>query len=171
MGNDSETTFTITDESGLAWYARKIAAIDGEANRIQAQAKAMLADLDLEREREALQFQFGQQAENVTRHLLEERGGRAKHIKTLYGNLGYRTKPARLEISNHAALLEWTSTNAPELVETRVTATKLLERFKVSSAGDVVFDLSSDAEPVALPGVVLHGAQEAFYIKAGSSEE
>jgi hypothetical protein len=169
MGDYSETTFTIIDESGLAWYARKIAAIDSEANRIQAQAKAMLADL--EREREALQFQFGQQAENVTRRLLEERGGRAKHIKTLYGNLGYRTKPARLEISNHAALLEWTSANAPELVETRVTATKLLERFKVSSAGDVVFDLSSDAEPVALPGVVLHGTQEAFYIKTGSSEE
>jgi hypothetical protein len=170
MGDYAEEKpqFVIVDEEGLAWYARKMAAIDGEISRVQTQAKAIVAEL--ERDREGLEFQYGQQAENVTRRLLEERGKRTKHIKTLYGNLGYRGKPARLEITNHSALLAWTQEHAPCLVETRVTSSRLLERFKVSSVGDVVFDLEDNSNPLVLPGVVLQGAQEQFYVRAASPQ-
>ncbi len=47
MNPELETSaFRITDERGLAWYVRKIAAIDSEIARVQNQAKSIIAELE-----------------------------------------------------------------------------------------------------------------------------
>jgi hypothetical protein len=159
--NPDTLPFTITDRRGLEWYIRKIAAIDAEIARVQEQAKAIIADL--ERDRQSLEFQFGSQVQSVTQKLLE--GKRAKHLKTIFGNIGYRTKPARLEIADPAALLEWSRQNAPDLLETRVTLSRLSEYFKPSADGSTLYALEH-GEPINVPGIKLQPAKEVLYIRA-----
>ena len=168
MNPEQETpAFSITDERGLTWYVRKIAAIDSEIARVQNQAKSIIAEL--ERDRQSLEFQFGIQVEAVTRDLLE--GKRAKHLKTMFGNIGFRTNPARLEITDQKALLAWSQQHAPDLLETKVTIARLSERFKPSGNGISLFDTQADGVTLEIPGISIKPAEQRFYIKTGSTEE
>ena len=155
--------FSINDLESLTWYVRKLAAINTEQERVAQQAKRIIHDLELEAE--GLGYQFGMQAEQTARRLITERGGRAKHIKTLFGDAGLRRSPPRLSILNKYSAAQWLADHAPDCLDApQVNFTHLAERFKVAS-GELV---NADGELVDIPGVTVIAERETFYIKAKS---
>ena len=156
--------FTINDFETLTWYVRKLAAISSEQERVKQQAERITAAL--ERDAENLRFQFELQAEQTARRLMLERGGRAKHIKTLFGDAGVRRIPSRLTITSNSQAREWLETHAPDCLETRISSRAVAQKFTVSN-GVIV---TTDGEIVAIPGVTVLEEFETFYIKAKTLE-
>ena len=157
--------FAINNLESLTWYVRKLAAISSEQERVKQQAERITSDL--ERDAENLRFQFELQAEQTARRLILERGGRAKHVKTLFGDAGVRRTPSRLSITSNSQAREWLETHAPDCLETRISSHAVTQKFTVSN-GVIV---TSDGEIVAIPGVTITEEFETFYIKAKTLED
>jgi phage host-nuclease inhibitor protein Gam len=152
--------FSVHDRATLEWYVRQVALKHAEMETIKAQAAAMLNDL--RRDLETLEFLHGAQARTVTAQLIEARRGNAKHLKTLFGCVGFRTQPARIQIGDAAQTLEWARQSAPDLLETNVNRLALLRRFTATTDGGIV---DEDGERVEIPGVRVTGSEERFYIR------
>lgn len=157
--------FTINDLESLTWYVRKLAAISSEQERVKQQAERITADL--ERDAENLRFQFELQAEQTARRLMLERGGRAKHVKTLFGDAGLRRTPSRLTITSSERARAWLETHAPDCLETRINNRAVTQKFTVLN-GVIV---TTEGEIVTIPGVTILEELETFYVKAKTLED
>lgn len=161
----TQPAFTINDLETLTWYVRKLANISTEQERVRVQAERITSDL--EREAEGLRFQFGLQAEQTARRLIEERGGRAKHVKTLFGDAGLRRTPARLTISNTERTREWLEMHAPDCLEIKISTRAVTQKF--SAVGGAI--INHEGEIITMPGVTVLEETETFYVKAKTLEE
>ena len=157
--------FAVHDLETLTWYVRKLSSITTEQGRVRHQAERITNDL--EREAEGLRFQFGVQAGQTVRRLIAERGGRAQHIKTLFGDAGLRRTPSLLTITNSERAREWLETNAPDCLEVKINSRAVTQKFTVSN-GVIA---TEDGEIVSIPGVTILEGLETFYVKAKTLEE
>lgn len=107
--------FAINSMERLAWYGRKLTAIDDQIRHIRANAEAMIADL--EQEKKSLTDRFGSQAENCAMSILQATKAKTKTLKTLGGSFSFRTVPGGLRKADPVAVLEWAKTEAPGLVK------------------------------------------------------
>jgi phage host-nuclease inhibitor protein Gam len=156
----TDTDFHVHDLTTLEWYVRQVAAKHAEMDTIRAQSGAMIKDL--QREIDHLEFLYGAQAQTLLERLLEAKRGNSKHLKTFYGNIGFRTIPAKLQVRDAAQTLEWARENAPDLLETTVNRIALTRRFTATADGGLV---NPDGEPLEIPGVTVAPAEERLYIK------
>lgn len=159
---DDRPAFAVTDRTSLEWYIRTVTAKQQEIATIRAQAEAMVNDL--KREIERLEFVYGSQAEAVTRQLLEAARGNARHIKTLWGNIGFRASGPRLEITSIQQSLEWAQIHAPELLRSSLDHRALSARFEVAPDGSSLVD-KCDGSVLDIPGVGVRPAQERLYLR------
>ena len=139
--------FCPTDAGGVDWVLRKIAAARGEALLIRTNMEAMARACECKAE--ALEWKYGGAIQTYLQ--AELAGGKGKSKRLPHGVIGYRTKPAGVQVTDPAALLAWTKTNFPAAV------TEALDK-KVLSAW--LLDTGEAAD-----GARLTPAEEVFYIK------
>ncbi len=139
--------FCPTDAAGVDWVLGKVAAARAEALLIRTNMEAMARAC--ERKAEALEWKYGGAIQTYLQ--AETEGGKKKSVRLPHGVIGYRTKPAGVQVTDPAALLAWTKANFPaavvEALDKKVLATWLLE------SGE------------AADGARLSPAEEVFYIK------
>jgi phage host-nuclease inhibitor protein Gam len=155
--------FAVRDRSSLEWYIRTVSAKVREIETIKAQCAAMVKDV--QREIDHLEFLYGHQARAVTEQLLEARRGNAKHIKTFFGNVGFRTTPARIQVRDAAQTIIWAQQHAPDLLETTLNKLALSRSFTVTPDGVV----NADGERLEIPGVQITPSEERFYIRSATT--
>jgi hypothetical protein len=164
-GDPRMSDFAITDLKTLEWYVDKQTSIEERQERIQSQAKAMIADL--EREAESLRFQFEHQAHAVLEAHLNTSKSRVKHVKFLTGSIGKRSAPARLTVTHNLRACAWANEHAPELLDTRIDTRRLAARFKVKEdeAGNFELVDAGTGEGFVLPeGLEIKPGEIRYYI-------
>ena len=139
--------FTPNDAAGVDWVLGKAAAARGEARLIRENMELMARAC--ERRAEHLEWKYGGAIQTYLR--AELAGGKNKSKRLPHGVIGYRTRPAGVQVTDPAALLAWTKTNFPAAV------TEALDK-KVLSAW--LLDTGEAAD-----GARLTPAEEVFYIK------
>ena len=139
--------FCPADAGGVDWVLRKIAAARGEAKLLRENMEAMARAC--ERQAEMLEWKYG----GALQTWLEAdiAGGKGKSKRLPHGVIGYRTKPAGVQVTDPAALLAWTKANFPAAV------TEALDRKALSAR---LLDTGEAAD-----GARLSPAEEVFYIK------
>lgn len=156
-----ETPFMVTDRQSAEWVLRRIAARQAEIDLVKAQAAEMVRSL--QSGLDSFKGRFEPQLEAWAREQLQMTGGKSKTVKTLGGNLSFRTVPAALEITDAGSASEVAITlglvkPAPvDLVAYRKAAQEALDR-----TGEL------------LPGVEIRPERESFSIrfaKDGPTEE
>src|SRR5579862_2345346 len=93
--------FTIDSDAAANWLLRKLANIEAEKARVQAQAAAIVKALDADAER--LNYLFGAQLEHYCREKIAQ--GRGKTVRFLQGTCSLRTVPTGLRICDQSAAL------------------------------------------------------------------
>jgi len=139
--------FCPTDAGGVDWVLRKIAAARGEAKLLRENMEAMARAC--ERQAEMLEWKYGGALQTWLE--AELAGGKGKSKRLPHGVIGYRTKPAGVQVTDPAALLAWTKANFPAAV------TEALDRKALSAR---LLDTGEAAD-----GARLSPAEEVFYIK------
>lgn len=139
--------FVPTDARGVEWVLGKIADRRARAARIRENAERMARAE--EREAEALEWHYGGALQHFLQGQIE--GGKRKSVRLFHGVLGYRTKPAGVQVTDPAALLAWAKANFPAAV------TEALDRKALAAR---LLDTGQAAD-----GARLMPSEEIFYIK------
>jgi hypothetical protein len=160
---EPQPNFCIQDRASLEWLVRTVNAKQQEITTINVQAAAMVKDLN--RELDQLEFLYGAQARALVQQLLEGQRGKARHIKTLWGNVGFSASSQRIEINNKNKTLEWAQHHAPEVLKTEVNYLLLTSRFTVSPDGSSLVD-KTDGSRLEIPGLGIKPSKQRFYIRA-----
>ena len=130
--------FVPTDAAGVDWVLKQMADARSRAERIRANAEKMARAE--ERNAEFLEWKFGAALQAYVRAELE--GGNKKSVRLYHGQLGFRTKPATVLVTNFASALEWAKDNLPGAgtvaLERKVLAAKLLEAAVVPDFAEIV---------------------------------
>lgn len=148
----AQDAFMVTDASSAAWVLRKIAARQAEIALVKAQAAEIVKGL--QSGLEGFRGRFEPQLEAWARTELEKAGGKSKTVKTLGGNLAFRTVPAGLEITDTGSAAEVAITLGlvkPAPVD--LAAYKKAAQTALEERGEL------------LPGVELRPARESFSIR------
>lgn len=150
-------TFMVTDADSAAWVLRKIAAREAEIALVKAQAAEIVKGL--QSGLESFKGRFEPQLEAWARVELEKTGGKTKTVKTLGGNLAFRTVPAGIEITDTGSAAEVALTLGlvkPAPVD--LAAYKKAAQAALEERGEL------------LPGVELRPARESFSIRFATSK-
>ena len=152
-GEDKEA-FVPTDAAGVDWVLAKMAAARAAAKLIREQGEAMAREE--ERKAEALAWKFGPAIQTwANNELLGEDGhykkGNAKSKKLWHGIVGYKQKPAGVDITDPAAVLAHVKENLTEAYREGVDKAALTKY--LLETGEV------------LDGVTFRPAEDEFYIK------
>lgn len=102
---ETETTkeqFTIQTREHGEWYLRKLANLEAEKERIEAQAALMLRQL--ESDRNSLVSRYESQFQNLVRTEMEAGKGKRKSVVFFNGTAGFRTVAPRLVVSSETDL-------------------------------------------------------------------
>lgn len=120
-------TFTPDTPEKADWVLCKIADARARAARIRENMEMMAREA--ERDAERLEWQFGAALQAFARQ--ETGGGRKKSVRLPNGVLGFRTKPAGVQIADTGAALAWARQNLPtavvETVDRKALTAALLE--------------------------------------------
>jgi len=150
-GTNSEEVAT------LHKYVRLCTRLDEEAERVKEQCALILKGI--ESRRKGLDFVYGPVARHVASDLIQRAGGKAKSVKTPYGTVGFRAQPAKLDVTDDAALMTYAKslglTSWVKVAET-VAKGEVSEYFK--NTGDIP------------PGCEVTPAQDRFYVKGPKVE-
>ena len=142
--------FYVHDAATANWVVRKVVEARQYAKRVQAWADAELRRA--RREEEFFLYRFGGQLEQWVRAELAKQRGR-KSICLPAGQIGFRLRPARLDISDEKGLLIWCDENLPTAVVIRESVSKTVLMEYVEKTGEIP------------TGTVLSGGSEHFYVK------
>ncbi len=145
---DGRGEFIPTDAAGVDWVLGKMADARSRAQRIRENAERMARAE--ERNAEHLEWKFGAALQAYVRAELE--GGKKKSIRLYNGQIGFRTKPAGVCLTNPAAALAWAKEHLPAAVAEKLDKAALAER------------LLTDGESVDFAQLV--PAEDVFYIKS-----
>src|SRR5579862_2500466 len=104
--------FLIDTDERAEWLLRKLANLEAEKARVQAQAEQIVKQLDADAER--LRFLFGAQLEEFCRRKIEQAGSRRKSVHFLQGSCCFRTVPASVKVTDSNAALCYAEENLPE---------------------------------------------------------
>lgn len=160
MEEATETTkeqFTIETREHGEWYLRKLANLDAEKERIEAQAALMLRQL--ESDRNSLVSRYQSQFENLVRTELEAAKGKRKSVVFFNGTAGFRTVPPRLVVSSEADL----QTTARAVLPSAFT-TETVEKFdKAAFRAHATAHFEATGE--VLPGLERTEERQEFTLK------
>ena len=134
-------------EDKVNWVLGKIADRRARAARIRENADLLAKAED--READALEWRFGPALQAFTRQELA--GGKRKSVRLLHGVIGFRTRPAGVDVTDTAAALEWAKENCTEAVR---------ESLDKKAMADTLLSTGK-----ALPFARLTPAEDVFYIK------
>jgi|GEM_PF-3559781 len=140
--------FCPTDAAGVDWVLRKVAAARAEAKLIRENMELMARAE--ERKAEALEWRYGGAIQTYLRAELGNGSGKSKRLP--HGVIGYRTKPAGVQVTDPGAALAWAAENLPGAL-----------RVDKKALGDALL-----ATGEAVPFAAFQAAEEVFYIKSGS---
>ncbi len=141
--------FCPSDVAGVDWVLKKIAAARAEAKLIRENMELMARAE--ERKAEALEWRYGPAIQTYLRAELAGGKGNGKSKRLPHGVIGFRTKPAGVQVTDGAALLAWARECLPEAVTEALDKKALAAR--LLDTGEV------------LPFAALQPAEEVFYIK------
>src|SRR5579862_9491144 len=113
---EQPAAFLIDSDERAEWLLRKLANLEAEKNRVQAQAEQILKQLESDAER--LRFLFGAQLEEYCRRKLQASGNRRRSIHFLQGSCCFRTVPASVKVTDSNAALCYAEENLPEAMQT-----------------------------------------------------
>jgi hypothetical protein len=149
--------FHIDSDGAANWYLRKLANIEAEQRRVQAQAAAIVKQLENDAER--LRYLYDAELEEYVREKLRATGSRRKSVHFLQGTAGFRTVPASIRVADTPAALHYATEHLPDAVKTQTVLDSARYRRLVEETGEL------------LPGVEVTEAHEAFKVTFGKSEE
>jgi hypothetical protein len=150
--------FHIDSEDRANWLLRKLAQNTAEAKRVKAQAEAMIGALKSENDR--LLFRFEKELREWAEAELLRRKSRIKTLRTLQGNLAFRTCPKALRIMDAQAATE----KARELG--LIVTVEQLDAAGYRDAAERQLQETGEL----LPGVEVEEAKESFKISFGKEE-
>lgn len=123
----SPEAFCPTDAGGVDWVLKKWAAAHAEAKLVRENMEKMARAC--ERQAEALEWRYGSALQTYLE--AELAGGKGKSKRLPHGVIGYRTRPAGVQVTDPAALLAWAKENLPEAVtealDKKALAARLLD--------------------------------------------
>ncbi|WP_394796975.1 host-nuclease inhibitor Gam family protein [Armatimonas sp.] len=155
--------FTIQSREHGEWYLRKLANIEAERQRIEAQAALMLRQL--ETDRNGLTGRYQSQFENLVRIELEASKGKRKSVTFFNGTAGFRTVASRLVIESEADALTTARLVAPATI-----TTEAVERFdKAAFRAHAAEHFETTGE--ILPGFTRTEERQEFSVKFPTSKE
>ena len=143
LGDAPETpeTFIPTDAAGVDWVLRKVNAARAEARLIRENGEKMAREA--ERKAEHLEWKYGAAIQTWLR---AELAGGTKKSRTLYhGTVGFRAKPAGLDVTDPGAALAWVRENLPDALR---LDKKALSDALLSTGESVDFAAFTPAEDV-----------------------
>ena len=111
---DDPRAFVPTDAGGVDWVLRKVSAARAEAKLIRENMEKMARAC--ERQAEALEWKYGPALQTWLR--AETEGGKRKSKTLPHGVLGYRTKPAGVNITDATAAGQWAREFCPDALVT-----------------------------------------------------
>lgn len=112
--------FVVRDEASANWVVKKVSQARQYAAHVQAWAAAEIRRA--QREEQFLLLRFGHQLESWLRRRLEDAGGRTRSVNLPAGLLGFRAQPARLEVVDEPALVNWCRDHLTEAIRLRLEA-------------------------------------------------
>jgi hypothetical protein len=154
--------FMVTDRQSAEWALRKIAAKQAEIALVQAQAADMLRSL--QSDLDSFTGRYQPQLENWARTALEATGGKSRTVKTLCGNLSFRTVPPRLVVESEADALQTAKLVCPQAVVV-VPATEKLDKATLTAYAKERLETEGEL----LPGFTLTEERQSFAIKFASA--
>jgi hypothetical protein len=155
--------FTITDRKSAEWALRKIASKQAEIDLVRAQAADMLRSL--QSDLDSFNGRYAAQLEAWAREALEATGGKSRTVKTLCGNLSFRTVPARLVVGGMEDALQTARLVAPDAV-VEVPATETLDKKRFLEYASARFEETGEL----LPGIEHTEERQSFSIKFASEK-
>ncbi len=111
--------FHITDDASANWFLRRLANIEAEKARIQAQAAEMVRQLDSDADR--LKHLYESELLEYCRRRMAEGGSRRRSVAFLQGSISFRSVSASLKVSDPAQALVYAQDNGLSAVKTVVT--------------------------------------------------
>jgi hypothetical protein len=149
--------FHITSDAAANWLLRKLANIEAEQRRVQAQAAQIVKQLESDAAR--LRYLYEAELEAYVRERLQAEGNRRRSVTFLQGTCAFRIVPGGVRITDPLAALDYASRCLPEAVKTQQVLDTARYRQVVEETGEL------------LPGVEVTPAQEAFRVTFGKREE
>ena len=144
---DAPDTFTPDTPDKADWVLGRIADARARAARVRENAEKIARQH--EAEAEGLEWRFGPALEALCRR--ETEGSRRRSLRLLNGVLGYRTRPAGVQVTDPGAALSWARVNLPAAVS------EALDRKALAAA------LLGTGE--AVPFAAFMPAEDVFYVK------
>lgn len=160
IANEQTAPFCIDSEERANWLLRKLANIESEKQRVQAQAAAICKQL--EQDANGLRFLYSAQLEAFARQTLAAKGSRRRSLILLQGTCAFRAVPPSVKITDVSAALTYARQNAPEAIRT-------VESLDTTHYRQFAETALQDGE--LLPGVEYCPAREAFRITFGNVRE
>ena len=151
----SSGVFEITDRQGAEWALRKIAARQAEIDLVRAQAADMITTL--QRGLDSFKGRYEPQLEHWAWEALEAAGGKSRTVKTLCGNLSFRTVAARLSVGGMEDALQTAKLTCPEAV----IVVETLDKKKLLEKVGAHFEATGEL----LPGIERSEERQSFSIK------
>jgi phage host-nuclease inhibitor protein Gam len=148
-------TFRIDSMDAANWYLKKVASIEAEKARIQAQTEKMIAELDADLAQ--LKYLYEGELQAFVRAELAKKGNRRRTLHLLQGSCVFRTVPASVKVADTAAALAHAKEWGLPCIET--TERLLASRYK-ELAGEEL-----------LPGMETTPEHETFAVNFGKKEQ
>ena len=111
--------FHITDDASANWLLRKLANLEAEKARIQAQAAEMVRQLDADAER--LKHLYEGELLDYCRRTLAANGNRRRSCTFLQGSVSFRSVGPSVKVSDPAEALVYAQESGLHVVKTVVT--------------------------------------------------
>jgi phage host-nuclease inhibitor protein Gam len=152
--NTEREAFHITDERAANWYLKRLAEIEAEKQRIQAQTDKMIKEL--EADAAGLRFLYEAELQEWVRQELKRKGSRRKSLHLHQGTCAFRTVPASVKVADPTAAFDYAKRHFMDCI---VTTERLdLDAYK-KAAGEEL-----------LPGMEIASERETFKVTFGTKE-
>lgn len=114
-------------ESLVQWYDRVWHELEAEAKAIESYRDGLIKNIKEQAERKlnevyrrikGLQWKCEPEFKIHVEAMIQATDGKKKSVNLYYGEAGYKTNPARLQVDNEEMCIAWAEKNIPEAVET-----------------------------------------------------
>lgn len=172
----NDTTHPLTDEWVVDWMLKVELDAKTEIEAIKSNAEARVRQI--ENRVKAAHFKYGDTFRIEAKERLErELKGKKKSIRTEYGKIGYRTKPATLVVEDPKELYDYVNATLGADVAkdaVHVDAKELVKLCSVETVRKAVTDMKISAvkkqflsDGVEPDGCMVIEAEDQFFYKAG----
>ena len=141
--------FEVTDDNSANWVVRKIVEAEHYARRVKEWAEREIKCSQVEAT--FFRQRFGPQLEAWARQQLAH--ARRKCVKLPAGTVGFRTEPAKLDVTDEQKLVAWCRRSLPDALKIETRVLKAIVKDHVNQTGE---------QP---DGTNLTGGGQRFYIK------